>query len=64
MVSILKVLNFLSLKRLLQDVYCYENNLVYPVHITDQKFEDHVDLLLTSDKNKSNYVYIKDFKIY
>ena len=38
--------------------------MVYPVHITDQKFEDHVDLLLTSDKNKSNYVYIKDFKIY
>ena len=39
----------------------YENELVYPVHISDQKYEDCMDLLLIMDENKSHYVYIKDF---
>ena len=26
------------------NVFCYENNLVYPVYISDQNFEDHIDL--------------------
>ena len=42
-------------------VFYYENNLVYTVYISDQKVEDHIDLLLLTDKNKSNYDYIKDF---
>ena len=35
------------------NVFCYENNLVYPVHITDEKFENFMDLLMIADENKS-----------
>ena len=43
------------------NVFCYENNLAYPVYLSDQKFRDCMDSLLISDENKSHYVYIKDF---
>ena len=43
------------------NVFGYENNLTYPVYLSDQKFRDCMDLLLISDENKSYYVYIKDF---
>ena len=43
------------------NVFCYENRLTYPVYVSNQKFRDCMDLLLISDKNKSHYVYIKDF---
>ena len=43
------------------NVFCYENKVVYPVYLSDQKFSDSVDLLLKLDKFKSHYVYIKDF---
>ena len=39
----------------------YENDLVYPFHISDQKFKDFMDFLLITDKNNSHYNYIKDF---
>ena len=42
-------------------MFCYENNLVYPVYVSDQKF-DCADLLVIPNENKSHYVYIKDFK--
>ena len=35
--------------------------MIYPVHVSDKKFEDRMDLLLITDENKSHYVYIKDF---
>ena len=35
--------------------------MIFPVHISDQKFEDLMDLLLLIDNEKSHYVYIKDF---
>ena len=42
--------------------FCYENKLNYPVHISDQKCENSIDLLLILDENKSHYVvYINDF---
>ena len=43
------------------NVFGYEDNLVFPIYISDQKFEDPLDLLLLIDDNKSHYVYIKDF---
>ena len=43
------------------NVFCYENDLTYPVYISDQKLKGVLDLLLIADKNKSHYVYIKDF---
>ena len=43
------------------NVFFYENDLVYPVHISKQKCKDHMDVLLINDENKPHYVYIKDF---
>ena len=35
-------------------MFFYENELNYPVHVSDQKFEDCMDLLLINDENKSH----------
>ena len=35
--------------------------MIFPIHISDQKFGDSMDLLLLIDNEKSHYVYIKDF---
>ena len=43
------------------NVFGYANELVFPVYVSDQKFEDSMDLLLLNDDDKSHYVYIKDF---
>ena len=43
------------------NVFGYENKLVFPIYVSDQKFEDSMDLLLLIDNDKSHYVYIKDF---
>ena len=48
-------------KRICINVLCYESKLTYPVHISDQKFKNSMDLLIISDKVKSYHVYIKDF---
>ena len=71
MILIIKTLNFLFEKTIIVrlkkkknfciNVFCYENNLVYPVRISNQKVEDFLDLLLITDENKSDYAYIKDF---
>ena len=38
-----------------------ENRLVFSIYISDQEFENSMDLLLAIDENKSHYVYVKDF---
>ena len=43
------------------NAFCYENKVVYPVHLSDQIFNDSIDLLLISNNFTSHYVYIKDF---
>ena len=43
------------------NVIGYENKLVFPIYVSDQKFEDSMDLLLLIDDDKSHNVYIKDF---
>ena len=43
------------------NVFGYKNGLVFPISVSDQKFEDSMDLLLLIDDDKSHYVYIKDF---
>ena len=55
MILIMKELNICI------NVFCYENNLIYPVCVSDQNFENYMDLLLITNENKSHYVYIKDF---
>ena len=42
-------------------MFCYENKLVFPIYISNQKFENSMDLLLVTDGDKLHYVYIKDF---
>ena len=43
------------------NVFDHENGLVFPIYISDEKFEDSMQLLLLIDDDKSRYVYIKDF---
>ena len=43
------------------NVFGYENEWVFPIYVSNQKFEDLMDLLLLIDNDKSDYVYIKDF---
>ena len=43
------------------NVFCYDNKLTYPVYLSNQKFNDYMDLLLISNEFKSHYVYIKHF---
>ena len=35
--------------------------MVFQKYISDQKFENSIDLLFVTDGDKSHYVYIKDF---
>ena len=43
------------------NVFSYEDELVFPIYVSNQKFEDSMDLLLLNDGDKSHYVSIKDF---
>ena len=42
-------------------VFCYKNKLVFPIYVSNQKFEKSMDLSLIIDIDKSHYVHIKDF---
>ena len=42
-------------------VFGYENGLVFPIYVSDQKFKNPMDLLSLTDDDKSHYVYIKNF---
>ena len=46
------------------NAFCYENEMVFPIYVSDQKFEDSMDLLLLINDDKSHYVYIKDFNTF
>ena len=41
-------------KNICINAFCYQNDLVYPIQISKQKFEDHMDVLLINDENKSH----------
>ena len=43
------------------NVYCYENKLVFPIYVSNQKFKNLMDFLLIIDGDQSYYLYIKDF---
>ena len=43
------------------NVFGYENELVFPIYISDKKFKDSMDLLLLIDDDKQHYVCVKDF---
>ena len=46
------------------NVFHYEYQWTYIIYISNQKFENSIDLLQIFDCSKSHYVYIKEFKIY
>ena len=55
MTLIMKVLNFIFLKKIAVirlHVFCYEDDLVDPVHLSNKKFKDCMDLLLITDKKR------------
>ena len=41
-------------KNICINVFCYENRLVFPIYISDLKFEKTMDLLLLIDGDKSH----------
>ena len=43
------------------NVFSNDNGIIYPIHISSEKFDNSMDLLLIFEENKSHYVYIKDF---
>ena len=43
------------------NVFCYKNKLPFSIYLSDQTFENSIDLLLAIDELKSHYEYIKDF---
>ena len=45
-------------------MFCYENEMVFPIYVSDKNFEDSMDLLLLINANKTHYVYIKDFNTF
>ena len=47
-------------KNIYINVFCYENNLGFPIYISNKTFENSKNLLLVTDGDKSHYVYIKD----
>ena len=49
------------LDRICINVFCHENKTVYPVYLSDQRFNICMHLLLISNNFTSHYVYIKDF---
>ena len=42
-------------------MFGYENGLTFPIHVSDKKLENSVDLSHVISGDKSHYVYIKDF---
>ena len=46
------------------NVFCYENQLVFPIYVSDQTFKRSIDLLLLINDDQSQYVYIKDFNTF
>ena len=43
------------------NVFSYDDNVIHPIYISDEKFNNHMNLLMIHEENKSHYVYIKDF---
>ena len=46
------------------NVFGYENGLVFPVYVSDQKIEDSIDLLLVINDEKSHYHIINHIILY
>ena len=45
-------------------MFCYENEMVFTIYVSDKNFEDSIDLLFLINDNKSHYVCIKNFNTF
>ena len=43
------------------NVFGYENKQPYPIYVSKEKFEDHMELLLITENENKHYVLITDF---
>ena len=43
------------------NVFCYEEYQIFPIYISKENFEDHMELLLITEGKTKHYVLIKDF---
>ena len=43
------------------NVFGYENKQPYPIYVSKEKYVDHMELLLVTEKENKHYVLIKDF---
>ena len=43
------------------NVFGYENKQPYPLYVSKEKYEDHMELLLVTKNENKHYVLIKDF---
>ena len=43
------------------NVFGYENKEPYPIYVSKEKYEDHMELLLVTKNENKHYVLIKDF---
>ena len=42
-------------------VFSYQNNSIYPIIVSDKKYQDHMELLYIQKGGNSHYVLVKDF---
>ena len=47
-------------KNICINMFGHENKFIFPIYVSDQKFEDSMALLLLIDDDKSHYVYMTD----
>ena len=45
-------------------MFGYENELIFLIYVSDQKFKDTINLLLLINDDQYHYVYIKDFNTF
>ena len=43
------------------NVFRYEDKLTFQIHVSDEEFENSMDLLLVTDGDNSHYLYSEDF---
>ena len=43
------------------NVFGYEDKQTYPIYVSKEKYEDHMNLLLITENKNNHYVLIKDF---
>ena len=46
------------------NVFSYEKEQPFPIHISEEKFEDQMNLLPVTEDEKKHYVLIKDFNAF